>query len=236
MNKVQKNRYTMYESVIAYLERNPSVFSDNEGFVDHLAKLKALNADLETFEDQQSKAKTGKVRNKTIHRNKVTKVALAVAGAIYAYARQNGLNILMDSVTFTKSKLDKFRADNLKIELRSIRQKAEEYREQITRYGITSAKLDGYIANIDDYVSAVHTSSNGRPVRTAAVRSLSEADTETRKHLKAIDRLVENYSDNMEFYTGYKSARRIQQLGIRYRKAVITPESSPPPVLPEGSQ
>ena len=41
MIKNQKNRYTMYEAVTAYLEDNSSKYSDNVEFADHFSSYRA---------------------------------------------------------------------------------------------------------------------------------------------------------------------------------------------------
>lgn len=219
----------MYESVRAYLERNPLAFSDNEEFMYHYNDLVELLNRIGAREDKQLKATTGKVKDKTISRRKATNATLAIAGALYAYARKTGDVPLMESVNLTRAKLNRFRDANLAIELNSIRDKADQYKDHLIKFGITAEKLTGYSAIILNYINSFGAKVHGVATRTSTIGSLGNAMNEASDLLKAIDKLMENYSESdPEFYSGYKAARVVKNLGVRYKTNESPPDNGEP--------
>lgn len=219
MIKNQKNKYTMYESVSAYLGKNSSVFEENEEFKEHFNSFRTSLIDIELKEDQRNKATKGRTTDKNISRETVTEEALGVAGALYAMAKKNGDVALRESVNLSKSKLKNFRDAGLMIELNSIKEKAVENSSEISRYGISPDKLAKYIDLITSYENALGARYTGGATRSGASKSLLNLFREADSTLDSIDRLMENYKvRNTEFYNGFKSSRVIKDLGIRRKE------------------
>lgn len=224
MIKNQKNKYTMYEAVTAYLSENNSKYSENEEFIDHLNSFRTAVTEIAIMEDERSKSITGKTRNKIISRNTVTDEALAVAGAIYAYAKKSGNVSLMESVNQNKSRLNKFRENVLVIELNFIKDKAMENSQALERYGITLQKIEQFKDNITAFSNAIGARAVGGAAKTSATKTLFTRFKEAGDVLDSIDKLMEIYRvSNNEFYQGYKSARVIWDLGIRHRVPNMQP-------------
>lgn len=218
MIKNQKNKYSMYDAVSAFLDENSSNYSGNEEFTEHINSFKASVNTIELKEDLRNKATKGKVTDKNINRESVTNQALGIAGALYAMAKKNGNVTLLESVKYTKSGLNRFRDTGLVIELNSIKEKAVEYSEAITRYGISSDRLAEFTENIKIYEDALAAKASGGATKSGAVKSLLTLFKETDDILDSIDRLMENYKvSNSEFYDGYKTSRVIKDLGIRHK-------------------
>ncbi|MFZ1322883.1 MAG: hypothetical protein WAT71_15105 [Ignavibacteria bacterium] len=218
MIKNQKNKFTMYEAVTAYLGENNLLFSDNEEFTDHLNSFRATVSVIAIMEDERSKSITGKTKNKLISRKTVTDEALAVAGAIYAYAKKSGNVTLMESVNPRKSKYDRFRENVLVIELNFIKDKAIENSQALERYGISADKLSQFTDNITAFSNAIGARAAGGAAKSSATKTLFTRFNEAGDILDSIDRLMEIYRvSNNEFYQGYKSARVIWDLGIRHK-------------------
>ncbi|MEZ4691322.1 MAG: hypothetical protein R3A12_14635 [Ignavibacteria bacterium] len=144
--------------------------------------------------------------------------ALAVSGAIYAYAKKSGNITLMESMNFTRTKLGRFRDTGLVIELNSIKEKAIEYSEPISRYGITGEKITQFDDNITAYDNALSAKAAGGPTRSGASKSLVTLFNDAGSILDSIDKLMENYLvTETGFYEGYKAARVIKDLGLRHK-------------------
>lgn len=228
MKKAQKNRYAMYNGVIAHLEKNSSIYSENEEFVSHKGAFKSATEEIGLKEDVVNKATTGKTLEKTVTRNFVTLQALGVAGAICAYAKKIGDITLAESTKHTISSLNKFRDTGLVIELNSIKDKAIDNSSALVKYDISPEKLDSFIKNIAQYSKALGAKSTGGSLKTGAVKSLTTLFKEAGIVLDSIDRLMENYRDtHKEFYSSYRAARVIKNLGIRHEK----PGPETPPVV-----
>ena len=223
MLKNQKNKYAMFNGVLAHLEKNSSKYTDNEEFINHRDSFKSKAESIESKEDERSKVTSGKTKDKLFKREKVTLFALGVAGAICAYAKKSGFITVAESTKLTKSKLNGLRDNVLLIELKSIREKAELYSEAISKYGYPAEKLEEFANSILQYSIALRAKANSGAVRTGATKSLKILFKEADIMLDSIDRLMENYRDTQkEFYDGYKASRVIKNLGIRHN-----PEEEP---------
>lgn len=217
MIKRQKNKLAMYGAVLTYISDNSSIYSDNDEFTAHKTSLSQTLDELRLKEDARNKATKGKVQEKIITRAAVTNQALAVAGALYAFAKKQGNQTLIESTKLTKSKLDRLRDVELIIELNSINDNANQNLAELTKYGITTSKLQSYFSNIDLYSRAIGAKDSGSAAKKGANRTLSTLFQDADDLIDSIDKLMESYRDsNGEFYTGYKGARVIKDLGTRH--------------------
>ena len=222
MIKRQKNKLSMYGTVRTYAEDNSSVYSDNEEFVSHVSLLNLTLDEIGLKEDVRKKATSGKTKAKKVTRAFVSKQALGVSGAIYAFAKKTGDQTLMAKTDIKKSKLKKLRDTELMIELNSIKVKGMELSSEIAKFGIAASKLDAYLRNIEIYSKAIGASSTGGAVKKGAFKTLKTLFEEADSFIDSMDRMVENYSDShAEFYAGYKAARKIKDLGIRHDEVVV---------------
>jgi len=222
MIKRQKNKLSMYGTVRTYAEDNTSVYSDNEEFVSHVSLLNLTLDEIGLKEDVRKKATSGKTKAKKVTRDFVSKQALGVSGAIYAYAKKTGDQPLMAKTDIKKSKLKKLRDTELMIELLSIKAKGTELSLEIAKFGIPASKLDAYVSNMEIYSKAIGASGTGGAVKKGAFKTLSTLFEEADSIIDSMDRMVENYSDShAEFYAGYKAARKIKDLGIRHDEVEV---------------
>lgn len=218
MIKNHKNRYAMYDAVSAYLEENSSKFTDNEEFSAHFNSFKSLMNEIELKENQRVLATTGKVTNKNINRDSVTDMALGIAGVIYAYAKKEGNITLMESMKYNKGKFKAFRDTGLVINLTSIKEKALENSEAISRYGISAEKLEQFATKIAEYSNALGAKAAGGAEKSGASKSLKTLFKESGDILDSLDKIMESHKVNdRQFYDGYKSARVVKDLGVRHK-------------------
>jgi len=239
MIKTQKNKYSMYVGVRAYLDDHSAGYEDNEEFNEHMNSFKSILEEIAAKEDERSKATLGKVKYKAKIRKSVTDQALAVAGAIYSYAKKSGNDNLKDSVDFKKSDFVKFRDAGLVIELESLKDKAVQHSAEIARYGITAEKLTGFQNEAAKYADALGAKNTGSATRSGANKTMVSLFKEADNLLDSIDRFMENYKiSDKDFYDGFKSARVIRDLGTRHKdggngsvntgSAKITGDNYPP--------
>ncbi len=231
MQKRLKNKFAMFTTVHTYLKDKSTLYMDNEEFISHANSLRNTIAEIRLKDDAGKKATKGKSKNKEVTKTSVTNQALAVAGALYAFAKKSGNQTLLASMNLNKTKLEKFRDTELITELNSIKDKATEFSAEIAKYGISSAKLESYTANIETYSNALGEQDTGAAQKKVAYTSLSALFKEADDLIDSIDRFMENYKDsNPDFYAGYKTARGIRDLGIRYNdedEEAGNPEQTP---------
>lgn len=217
LNKNQKNKYSMYIGVRAYLDDHSEGYSDNEEFNDHINNFKSILQDIAAKEDERSKATLGKVKNKSRMRKEATELALAVSGAIYSFAKKTGDVALRESMDLRSSDFKKFRDSVLLIELNSIKDKAAQYSADIARYGITADKLTEYGEKTAKYAEALGAKDTGSATRSGASKTMISLFREADSLLDSMDRIMAYYKvSDQDFYEAYKAARVIRDLGIRH--------------------
>ncbi|MBS1517920.1 MAG: hypothetical protein JSS91_07520 [Bacteroidetes bacterium] len=221
MIKYQKNKYSMYVGVRAYLDDHSAGYENNEEFNEHLNSYKSVLQDIARKEDERSKATLGKVKNKARVRRSVTDQALAVSGAIYSFAKKSGDYVLMRSVDLQKTDFDRFRDAGLVIELNSIKNKAAQFSAEIARFGITAEKFTEFENKINEYVDALSAKNTGSATKQGASKTMVSFFRDADSLLDSIDRFMENYKiSDKDFYDGYKAARVIKDLGIRHNGGI----------------
>ncbi len=209
----------MYEAVDSFLEMNNDIYAGTEEFVIHRNSFRHKLDEIGLKEDERNKATTGKTREKRVTKNSVVTQALAVAGAIRAFAKKAGNITLEETTRFSQTKFNKLRDQELIIELNSINEKAVTYRDSISKYGIPAEDLDNFRESILIYSEAVGAKDTGGATKKGAFKSLKDLFSETDSLLESLDLLMEHYiKSDAEFYAGYKAARVIRNLGIRHEQ------------------
>ena len=218
MDKRQKNKIAMYRTVNTYLSDNSNIISGNEEFLNHKDSLDQTIKEIKLKEDIRNKAIKGKTTEKKVTREIVTNKALAIAGALYNFAKKKGDQQMMASTKFTKTRFTQLRDVELSIELNSISEKAVEISTEILKFGISQDKLDSFLSDILTYSAALGVQDTGVALRKGAHKSLKTLFEDADNLLDSLDRFTENYKDSNEaFYAGYKTARVIKDLGYRKR-------------------
>lgn len=217
MKKYQKNKYAMYEAVNSYLDKNSSRYSEIQEFVSLKSSFRRKKEEIGLMEDLKKKSTAGRTKDKRVSRETVINQALAVTGAVRAFAKKTGNLTLEEEFHIPKSGFKLLRDSGLIIELNSIRIKAEQNSEALTGFGITSEYLTDFIQNITLYTNAVGARDTGKAQKTGAIETLQKLFREADSILESIDLLMDQYiNSDVEFYSGYKSARVIMNLGIRH--------------------
>ncbi|MBL8007649.1 MAG: hypothetical protein JNJ56_08960 [Ignavibacteria bacterium] len=221
MIKYHKNKYAMYEAVLSFLEEGNSRYSDMPELISHKTDFIRKTNEIGLLEDLKNKSTVGRVKDKRVSRKSVMNQALAVAGSIRAYAKKTGNLTLGETMNISKSGFQRIRDTELIIELNSIHEKAEQNREALEGYGITADYFNSFTESINTYTKALGAKDTGKARKSGAVKTLPVLFGEADSILESIDLLMEHYIErDKEFYAGYKSARVIQNRGIRHE----TPE------------
>ena len=255
MIKYQKNKNSMFATVLAFVRENHEVYSGTEEFVSSVANLESVIDQIKEKEDERSSVTTGKTKNKNVTRDSVSRSTLLIAGALYALGKKTGNVVLTENVDTTMSFLKSLRNHDLIIKLDAIKEFAVENREILVAYGVTNEKYTEFLSRVELYTKALSAKSSSGATKSSARKSIKQLFKEGDVILDILDRLNENYIEsNIAFYNGYKAARVIKNLGIRHDqpaaqkamdkldkldkldKSVISVETNEEPVLPEISQ
>lgn len=231
MQKRHKNKLAMYSAVQSYVDDNQNLISGNEEFMLHKNSLTDLIIDIRNKQEIKNNATKGKVKDKDLTRDLVTKQALAAAGALFAFAKKTGNQPLVASVNYSRSRLDRLRDVELIIVLNSIKDKLNENSAEMIKYGISAEKLSAFLTNIETYSRAVAAKDSGGATKKGASVTLETLFKNADDLLISIDKLMENFIDsNGDFYSGYKSARVIKDLGVRRNSGIQPGPENPAPV------
>jgi len=234
MIKHQKNKYSMYVGVRAYLDKHVSGYEDNIEFNEHINSYKAAINEIELKEDERNKATKGKVKSKTVSRETASDLALAAAGALYSFAKKRGDVTLMDSVKHRRSGFTRMRDALLVIELNSILDKSKQYRSEISRFGITPEILSEFENEVMRYTEALGAKNTGSATKSGAKKTMAALFSEADSLLDSIGRFMDLYRiKDPEFFAGYRSARSIKDLGIRHTGGNSKKEITEDPVVKE---
>ena len=255
MIRYQKNKNSMYETVLAYVEENRAVYSGTEEFTSSVINLRSVMDQIKAKEDESSSVTTGKTKNKNVTKESVCRSAILIAGALYAAGKKTGNVVLSENADISKSFLRSLRNHDLVIKLGAIKDLAVENREIIVSYGVTDDKYTDFLTRVEMYTTALSAKSSSGAAKSSAIKSLKQLFKEGDDILDILDRLNENYIEsNTAFYNGYKAARVIKNLGIRHDqpaaqkamdkldkldksdKSVVPVETNEEPSLPENPQ
>lgn len=219
MLKTQENKLSMYEAVNSYLETNSGVYSGIAELMEMKGEFVLNKVKLSRKEDERINAKIGKVEEKSTARESVTMPALAISGAIFAYAKKTGDPELQKKSDITISDLDRIRDSEFPIALNSIKDLASANLSNLSGFGINEEMVTNFGSRIERYAKALGSKESSGATKKGASDSLEKLFRSGDSILESIDRMLERYrEENPEFYNGYKKSRQIIYTGVRHRK------------------
>lgn len=113
MTQDQDNIRTMFQTTIAFLDTNNSVWSGTAAFADAVARAKSGVEAIAASADTQETPTTGVSGDKAQGRAVLEEKTLEIADQLMALAHKNGDNDLAAKVEMTKSSLDRMQDSNL---------------------------------------------------------------------------------------------------------------------------
>lgn len=226
MNKKEQNTVNMFQAVLAVLLMNTTITESVRVLAGYITKLQDLIGAILGKSEEVSSARTGKFEAKEVVRKSLTAVAVAVAGAIRAFASDREDAELKKKAKVSKSSLAVKSDIELSNQIGFILSLANEHKANLIDYGVSDADLrllTGKKQAFDSSKSAVKTGiARGIGARKSRAQLISEA----RALIKdKIDGVIETLKDDSpEFYTSYHSARVIYD-----RPATFGSDKQPPP-------
>ncbi len=225
MDKRLSNKLTMIEGVHAYLTDHENKFSSNTGMVNTKERLLLKIGDIYDMEAQRVNVLKGKMEAKETYRDLIITQGLSFSAKLFDLAILNKNIELSAQSDYNRSALSKQRDRELLGTLEVIKENAEANMEALSVYDITPEKLQSFATMISIYRSRIESKQTSEALKSSARKTLSVLFKEANLILKSLDKMMEEFHDTeVQFYVGYKAARNIKDLGIRYR-----PDTQGPP-------
>ncbi|MBK8983356.1 MAG: hypothetical protein IPM38_13805 [Ignavibacteria bacterium] len=218
MDKRLSNKLTMIEGVHAYLTDHENKFSSNTGMVNTKERLLLKIGDIYDREAQRVNVRKGKMEAKETYRDHMITQGLSFSSKLFDLGNLNKNIELSAQSDFNRSALNKQRDRELLGTLEVIKENAEANIESLSVYDITPEKLQSFATMISIYRSRIESKQTSEALKSSARKTLSVLFKEANLILKSLDKMMEEFHDSeVQFYAGYKTARNIKDLGIRYR-------------------
>lgn len=212
MNALQEATLNMQRVVEQHLDENNTIIKAVPAFETAFNKLKHLNAQITSAIGGQEVSRTGFARDKSTSKTELCNATLLIAKPTRAFATATGDNALRDEVDYTFNKLNRLRDDQIAPRCQIIRDRAAANLAALADYGITAEKLTDLQNKIDTYLAETPKPRSARADRSIKTADLSEFFRESKKALKQMDDLIDNFTAaNSEVVNKYKRLRKIDK-------------------------
>lgn len=210
MNSKQQSRYNMYLVSDEFLTANKSITQLLPKFQGFYATFQEGILQIRSASEQQSIDKSGIAETKNELRKLLVAQAADGSRKVQAYAKVENNLILLKEVKFSISDLRLGTDEELETYARSIHSKIETHLPDLISYGLTPESQNYLLKLITDFKVATPTPRNGEISTKQSTEQIAKGFATSDEALDKIDALVEIVRISQpDFYSGYKSARRI---------------------------
>lgn len=210
MNSQQQSKYNMYLVSDEFLTSNSSITVGLPKFNEFNATFKSGISQIRSSNEQQSFDKSGIAGNKSQLRKSLVALGADAARKIQAYAKVENNPILLSESKFTASDLKNATDSELEAYSQSIYDKGQAHLQDLILYGVTAESLMTLSKAIVDFKVAIPTPRNGTISTKQSTEQIAKGIITCDEALDKIDALVEIVRVSQpDFYSGYRSARRI---------------------------
>ncbi|HLM00249.1 MAG TPA: carboxypeptidase-like regulatory domain-containing protein [Pyrinomonadaceae bacterium] len=154
MKAAQQAKLNMYDAVKTVCQDNAATVATINAFKTALDEFKDKIDTIKEVAQQKDMTTTGIAADKKARKRNLSRIAGAIAGAVYAYAAATGSNVLKQEVKFTSSELLRTKDAILAPRCRNIHDLATANIAALGDYGITAAKLTELQTAIDAFAEA----------------------------------------------------------------------------------
>jgi hypothetical protein len=234
MNSKLTAKLNMYDAVKTVCQDNAVTVATIKAFKTTFDEFKDKIVAIKEVAQQKDMETKGAAADKKARKASLCRIAVAVAGAIYAYAAAGDNNTLKQEVKFTNSQLIQTKDAMLAPRCQNIHDIGAANLAALADYGINAAKLTELQAAIDSFAEAApkpRAAINTRAAKTATLPQLfKEADAILEERM---DTLIAQFAEtNPDFVAIYDSARKILDAPTTATqlKGTITNQSDNTPV------
>ncbi|MEO5569668.1 MAG: hypothetical protein ABIT08_11665 [Bacteroidia bacterium] len=237
MTARQNSKNSMYRSVWQILLSNSLTYAAVLALVAAVVLLEALLLELDKAIDRQRLIRTGYAEDKRNKLIAMVRLAMKIKGGVQAYAEDNSLAVLYDSVDFEESILISGRAAYARSGCQIIYAEANAVLAQMgAGYGIVAQDLVDLLAAIIAFSGVIS-------MPKAKRAELKTASGEIVKKMEKIDRLLQRKIDKQmliyknnpataQFWSDYENSRKIYDPATSHTeiKALILNEETNQPM------
>lgn len=214
MNSKQQSKYNMYLATDEFLTANNSITTLLPRYEEFYVTFKNGIIQIRSSNEQQSIDKSGIAGNKGKLRKLLVKLGADTSRKIQAYAKIENNQILLSESKFTESDFKYASDSDLEAFAQSTYDTAQTQLGNLATYGVTNETQTALSGALSDFRTAIPTPRNGTIGTKLSTEQIAKAFTTTDEALDNIDALVEIVRISQpEFYSGYKSARKIIDTG-----------------------
>ena len=214
MTKREENKLTMYKAVLGMLKKNKAKTETVPAFATVEDQFFKAVEDIEARHGKHQTVAKGAAQQKGVDEDELVDDIVTLGSLLYVFAVQKGDRTLQEAAKVTESALKQMRDAELLSRARTVFEKAEAHKGELTNYGIDEAKLSAIKTQIDKYAAALEGTEVKAAEKTATRQALSQAyDQADHVLYDMIDPLMEIFrSSDSYFYNQYFSARVIKDL------------------------
>lgn len=229
MKKREANIFAMMKNTETLLNENINKFSGVTEITELLNSFKNVISRIVTKEELKRMVLAGKTLRKLSEKNEAIRKAMAISGALYAYAVKTKNIELTETADIYRSDFKKLRDNELPGVLETLKDITQEHLRELEHYGVTAETYNSFSEKINLYKKALSQREAGNTTRSGAVVSLKELFREAGDILVTIDRLVNGLDEEYpEFVREYTIARAVKNLGVRHKATDTAKENKTP--------
>ncbi|RLD60575.1 MAG: hypothetical protein DRJ05_04430 [Bacteroidetes bacterium] len=218
MTDNQENKYNMYESTLAVLKANNTVWSPIAPIGETITSIEAKMKLVRDYRQVQEKDTTGITINKHNIESNLVDAMIKVISGLIAHATVTENPELLNSINYNRNNLQRSRDNILYDKAQLIFNTATPLATELATYLVTQPDIDAINTLSSDYLTAI-------PAKRAAVSASKTSTANIKNTFKELDNLFKGKLDNLlilfqvpnsTFYNEYKAARTIIDLGVRH--------------------
>ncbi len=215
MTSEQVIRLSMFMAVRDFLTANATITATLPNYAGDFTAVQNGITSIQTIREQQEFDKTGIAANKNQLKTTLISQAMDVSRKVVAYALYVNNTVLLNEVKYSETDLKKSADTILKDKSQVIYDRANTNLAALATYGITAAILTSLQTAITNYNAAIPKPRLGINDKKQATAQLAVLLDTVDSNLLKIDSLAEIVRlTQVNFYNGYKNARRIVETGI----------------------
>lgn len=212
MNALQEATLNMQRAVEQHLDANIPIIETVRAFSTAFDRFKGFNTQIIPAVGAQETPRTGFATDKRTSKTQLCNATLIISKPMRAFATDTGDNALFDEVDYAFTELNRLRDDQIAPRCQIIHDRALANLPALGDYGITAEKLAVLQNEITGYTAQVPKPRSARADRSVQTANLAELFRESKKALKQMDDLIDNFAtDHADFVRIYKDLRKVDK-------------------------
>ncbi|MCX6149199.1 MAG: hypothetical protein NTX22_01600 [Ignavibacteriales bacterium] len=211
MSDNEKNKLSMYQTVISYLNENRDIISTNRSFYYAISKLRKAMDEIKVRDKELSSDALEKTITTYNAKDELLFSLVPITTALFTFARESGNIELKEKTRISHSHLIRLRDSELANKAFAILQYAMSNLSKLNKYGVLKSTLQELNLKIESFRDALDSKIITFVSSTAAL-SLNASFQEAENILNnQLDKLVEPLNlEYEEFYDDYLSIRAME--------------------------